>query len=194
MREDMTSIPNGSTQFNPTAQVTQKSVFDVPPFEFLTPDLLIQFCEMKLRGLDEQIKAGLAKQKLRNSQNAALSDLASSIGKYKTGANSNDIADINAAFDTAMKAFPEGSETYKQLAEQKAKLTEDAKDGVNTNDISGYVSNVTNLQQSLNRDGELEMLQLQSLTQQRATALQMCTNMVGSIGDTAKAIAAKIGG
>ena len=52
---------------------------------------------------------------------------------------------------------------------------------------------VASIQQDVNHEGELEMIKLQSLMSQRQQALQMCTNLVQSLGQSAQQITANIG-
>jgi hypothetical protein len=191
-------MANPIIQRNPATAGTQSAAARVDvsddAYGILTPDALLAYCEAKLRGIDDQLQRGLANQKLRNGQLAALNDLGATLGAYKTGASGDDASALGAAFDEAMSQFPSDSSTYAALQQQKDKVLADCRDGGAANaDMAQYCNDISTLSSSLNHDGEVEMIQLQSLMSQRQTAVQMCTNMVSALGETSKAIAAKIG-
>jgi hypothetical protein len=64
-------------------------------------------------------------------------------------------------------------------------------------DTAGWQSLVTdavkNVQQDLNSNSELSMINLQSLMSQRQEAIQVCTNLVQSMGDQCDKIAENVG-
>jgi len=169
----------------------------------ITPDTLLAYCEAKIRGIDDQVTHALANQRLRNDQASALGSLQATLSSYAngTGDSAETRKNISDAYDAAIAKFPDGSATRANLQQQKDNALKDFdtgdKDGKNKG-IDGptaiqYANAVSDLSSSLNREGEMEMIQLQSLMSQRQTALQMCSNMVASLGETSKAIASKIG-
>ncbi len=52
---------------------------------------------------------------------------------------------------------------------------------------------VENIQKDLNSSTELSMINLQSLMSQRQEAIQLCTNLVQSLGDQVNKIAENVG-
>lgn len=59
--------------------------------------------------------------------------------------------------------------------------------------VQGWVNDAKNVQGDLNNQSEMNMIQLQSLMSDRQTSVQMCTNLVQSLGDQANKIAANVG-
>jgi hypothetical protein len=177
-----------------------------PSFAFLTPDTLLAYCESKLRGIDEQVQRTFAGQEKRNRLNTALSELSDKLSKHQNviGPDDKDIkADIEALYQNAIDAAGPDTELGKQLAQQKADFHATAT-GTSTQikgdqpdiaawEMKNFMDSVQRMQGDANRQGELEMIQLQSLMSQRQQALQMCTNMVSGLGQSSREIAANVG-
>lgn len=162
----------------------------------LTPETLIAYCASKMRGIDTQIQQCFAKQQARNAKSQVLSDLQSKLSNYKTGFQNDPKAraEIEAALANAKTALVDDP----SLAEQIDKLNTAFEatmndDWASSTEMEGYMSSVQSIQQGINQEGELEMLQMQSMMSQRQQAVQLCTNMIQGLGQTAQAVAANIG-
>lgn len=175
----------------------------------LTPEALIAYVAEKLGGIDNRVQTMMSKQRAREAQSQALTDLANVLGAHQAdiaeGASGDQARkDIDAAYAKAIAAVGgEDTPLGQKLAAQRkdfdgtAQLNGvnvgDPSNLVNTKEMDGFLGNVNRLQSDLNRGGELDMLQLQSMTSQRQQIVQMATNVIASLGETSKAIAQKIG-
>ena len=172
-----------------------------PQFGYLTPDMLLDYCSSKLRGIDEQVQRAFGAQQDRNKLSTALGDIANTLGTLKTVSDADDdtrnkvTADFNTAIALAGPNTQIGADLESQF--QRFQLTTKGMPGndkgLDAGETKSYVDSVTTTQSSVNRQGELEMIQLQSLMSQRQQALQMCTNMVSGLGQSSMAIAQNIG-
>jgi hypothetical protein len=195
-------------QFN-TSMINKSLVVAGPPeaVGWLTPDVLMQYCQSKIRGIDAQVQAAFKGQKSRGDLSKALSNLATELSGRSKGVHQDDQGakqKITEAYDKAI-ADAGGPQTTvgAQLAEQReafvrtttGKETNNDEDKADAADweMKNFLDNASRIQQDVNREGELEMIQLQSLMSQRQQALQMCTNMVQSLGQSSNAIAQNIG-
>jgi len=174
----------------------------------LTPEALLEYCKMKLKNIDSQVKTAFMKQQDRNRLSSALSDLATKLSqkasKGSGGVDENDKKtkeEVLRAYDAAIRAAASNPALMQKLEAEKAKFeatangTDKKKNdgGVADWEMEDLTEAVQRMQSDLNRDGELEMIQLQSLMSQRQQALQMCTNMVQSLGQSAMGIVQNIG-
>lgn len=181
--------------------------FQLPePFHYLTPDALLSYCESRLRSIDAQVKTAFQRQTDRNGLNSALSVLSNSLSKKKAidegPADEGLRTEILANYDAAIQAAggptsPAGVQLAAERARFQATARGTARDGdtnsVDEGEMKGFGDAVGRLQGDINREGELQMIELQSLMSQRQTALQMTTNMVSALGESSRAIASKIG-
>jgi hypothetical protein len=188
------SIPASHIMTNKVAHelVMPKSI----EYGMLSPELLLEYCKTKMRGIDDQVQRAFAGQKTRNDLSKALSDLANAFQKKEITAD--DQTTKNAAykaFDEAIAAAGPTSQLGIELQALKASFTTDANGGSEHNDarvaeaeLKTFLDTVGRIQTDVNREGELEMIQLQSLMSQRQQAIQMCSNMVANLGQTSLAI------
>lgn len=178
-----------------------------PQFGLLTPETLLDFCAMKLRGIDEQVQRAFMKQQDRNKLSAALGDLANVLQSSKTipddASGDGMRAEVSARFDAAIAAAGPNTAVGKDLQAQKDAFTKTITPsgegatangaGADENEMKRFVDTLTRTQANVNREGELEMIQLQSLMSQRQQAIQMCTNLVSGLGQSSMAIAQNMG-
>lgn len=178
-------------------------------FGFLTPETLLIYCQTKLRGLDEQIQRAMAGQKNRGRAQEALGELSEALDPNglngdETGASGKTKRDeVVDKYNKAIVAVGPETEMGKQLAANRDKFLTDASGKrtdienddahVSKDDMRTFTDSVSQMQSQFNREGELEMIQLQSLMSQRQTALQMCTNMISGLGQSSQQIAANVG-
>lgn len=184
----------------------------VQPFEFLTADSLLAYCAMKLRQIDAQVHTAFTSQKLRNDVSTALTNLQQTMqgvinlpaptDEQSAAEHAQRLKLINDAFDAAiLRAGGPDTPIGKRIQEQKDHFNGNAQgtnyDGdkadVHESEIAQYVNTLASIQKDINQEGELEMINLQSLMSMRQQAIQMCTNMVASLGQAANAVAQNIG-
>jgi hypothetical protein len=196
------------------APVITKSLAMHPGFisetEFLTPDSLLAYCAMKLRGIDAQVHTAFTSQKNRNAAGSKLSELQKSMQQFVN--IPADGPDRDARLASLQKDFAEAirlaggpdSPGGKRIAEIQANLELNAgvhgkqrwtgdKADVSPEELNDYAQQLGAIQKDLNMEGELEMIHLQSLMSMRQQAIQMCTNMVASLGQAANGVAQNIG-
>lgn len=203
----------GANSFNPTAPKTSSAAAVAtkllpPSFGLLTPETLLAFCETKLRGIDEQVQRAFLSQQNRNRLSTALSTLSDQLSARSKGIGEGDVTvkdDIIKAYKAAIAEAGPESAVGEKLVEELAHFTatgngQGADYGVENDtgsiadwEMKDFMDSIQRMQGDVNREGELEMIQLQSLMSQRQQALQMCTNMVASLGQSSQQIAANIG-
>lgn len=177
------------------AAVTVTAGTDVP-YGALTPETLIAYCASKMRGIDTQIQQCFAKQQARNAKSQVLSDLQSKLSNYKIGFQNNPEArkDIEMALAKAKAAFVDDPALSEQLDKVSTSFNATMNDDwASEGEVTGWMNSVQSIQQGINQDGELEMLQMQSMMSQRQQSVQLCTNMIQGLGQTSQAVAANIG-
>ncbi len=173
-------------------------------YGFLTPDTLMTFCASRLRGIDDQCNNIFRKQAKRNDESAVLSDLSQKLAAYKSGftptthgeKERNDfVADIEAAYAKAIEAVggPESALGQKIVDAKKAFDATKNDAHITAQEASDMHTALSEVQKGLNQAGEMEMLQLQSLMSQRQQAIQICTNLVQSLGQQSMSIAQNTG-
>lgn len=176
-------------------------------FGYLTPDMLLDYCRAKVRGLDEQIQRAFLKQQDRNRLSQALSGLMDQLSAFREhGIKDSDKASkdaVNGAYDRAIAAAGPNTELGTKLRAEKDAFnrtaggteTKNAKESaaVSAEEMKAFSDTIQRAQSDANHEGELEMIKLQSLMSQRQQAFQLITNMVAALGETAKGIVAKVG-
>ncbi len=185
---------------------------------YLTPDSLMAYCETRLRGLDDQMQKAFADQQKSNAVQEMLSGLQ---GLAVLGAP-EDTLDLSmkgnsgwpnkpADFQKVQGAYDAIQERIKQLDPRDpmvAKLTKIA-DSLGSMKSGSFIPAATSISpqqwnteitealsstaKDLSSSSELSMIQLQSLMSQRQEAIQMCTNLVQSLGDQCNKIAENVG-
>ena len=187
-------------------------------FQHLTPESLLAYCAMKLRDLDGQVQVAFASQKQRGAMSEKLSALQSGLENAKEipdpGAFEGDeriamqtvhgdaVTKIEKLYNEAVKAAGGAeSELGSKLAGMRDQFLANAKgqafDGdapnVDPTELQGFAKDISRVQADLNNEGEIEMIQLQSLMSNRQQAIQMCTNMISGLGQSSMSIAQNIG-
>lgn len=178
---------------------------------YISPDALMSYCQTRLRGIDDQVQSAFAKQQKDNADSSVLSDLAS---KFKTPPKDLDMTSTSADSDldgmTPTQYVERAVEDLKNAAsqindptakqallEQAGKLQAEIGSGDKSfkpEDFKAMTSDaVGKIQQDLNSGAELSMINLQSLMSQRQQAIQICTNLVQSLGDQCNKIAENVG-
>lgn len=164
----------------------------------LSPDALMVYCQTRLRGIDDQMSGLMAKQQKANDDtqaiNEALAVLNNNVAGY-TDDKSKTVA-MTDALDAAIKKV--GSDTPE--GQRLQKIRDDlynngvVQDGtVNDTEMQKYIESVNGVVKDINSGAELNMINLQSIMSQRQTAIQLTTNLVESLGEQSKSIAANVG-
>jgi len=166
---------------------------------YLTPDALMMYCQTRLQGIDTQVNTEFAKQKQANFDSSVLSGMLSSAafsvpsdkltGSEADGKRQSVIDEINKA-EGKLSA---GDPLLDKLEELKATVSQMSGDLDPSTFNTTIAGGVQNLQKDINSSAELGMINLQSLMSQRQSAIQMCTNLVQSLGDQMNKIAQNIG-
>ena len=176
----------------------------------LTPDALMSYCQTRLRGLDDQVHAAFAKQQQANADSSVLTSLATQFQlpskelDLSKGDPDSDLGNISPkeyvqnAIDALNDAAAKISDPQAKqaLIEAAGKLQTKLDGGgkLQASDFKGMTSDVVGkIQQDLNSGAELTMIGLQSLMSQRQQAIQVCTNLVQSLGDQLNKIAENVG-
>ena len=188
---------NGITEFN--AAVNADSTFGTA---YLTPDSLMAYCQSRLQGIDTQVNEAFQKQEQSNYAQQVLSAL-SEDPAFKLPADKISSGDVpaaqqamQAAIDAAKAKLDPNDPAYTALDNFEKNVvnsidtTKDMSPDEFNNQIVGGLSNI---QKQLNSDSELSMIGLQSLMSQRQQAIQVCTNLVQSLGDQVNKIADNVG-
>jgi hypothetical protein len=198
----------GNSQINPnqTQTVTQSQFDQIDtsmPMDgacYLTPDSLMAYCQSRLQGLDSQVNEAFVKQQHANQVSAVLSKLlgdpAMSIpGDKLTGQAATDkIEAAQAAIKEALTSLDPNSTEAQALKAVQENLGKLAGKDLQVSDFQNVVVNaVSDVQKNLNSGSELSMISLQSLVSQRQQAIQVCTNLIQSLGDQCNKIAENIG-
>jgi hypothetical protein len=193
------------------------------PYQYLTPDALISYCQSRLQGIDTQVDTAFAQQQAANgtqtmlaalAANSALAvpsqplDLSFKAGPPITYNTPADVAKVQGAYDaitTDLKTLSPGDPSYAALsniANQLGSYDTNGNFEPNTNlgtsmPVDAWNSTVTtavsDVSSTLNSDTQLSMINLQSLMDQRQQAIQICTNLVQSMGDSTSQVTANVG-
>lgn len=170
---------------------------------YLTPDSLMTYCQTRLQGIDSQVNEAFAKQQEDNQAQQVLGNLASSPAfavpsdAIKSGSDAQArIQAIKDAIEAARQNLDPNSSAWKALTDfehnsiDKIDTTKDIGTDQFNNTVVGGLSSI---QKDLNSSSELSMINLQSLMSQRQSAIQVCTNLVQSLGDQVSKIAENVG-
>jgi len=172
----------------------------------LTPDALMMYCATRLRSLDDQMSEQFAKQHAHRASTSAVNNLQQRIHQLSVGkehhaldANCDRVADqaikaeVEQMFQEALNTLPAGPQKdalEKEFAEWNKTMGDKM---LGKDEATNMAQRLGTISKDLSSSAELDMIQLQSLMSQRQTAIQLCTNLVSALGESAKTIAQKIG-
>lgn len=161
----------------------------------LTPDALLIYCQSRLSGFDTQMQDEFKKQDAYNTATAALNDAQKALQSNPTGISPEAGQAVLADYQKAIDALPDGDEKGKiqTLKDQFDSELKTDPPGATADQAKWYADQAGDYSKELGSSAELDMMTLQSMMSQRQTAVQMCTNMLGALGDTTKGIAEKVG-
>jgi hypothetical protein len=200
-----------------TRPVASTQVSDLGPAG-LSPESILAYCTSRLRSLDDIIMQKLQRQQQRNNSLKELGDLQALMGHWSyispEGGDDNGrvghsnmsqgLADLyNRTKDPDVKAkiaLMYRTVSGKDLAvDATGRASHDGQvhrigiEGKSSAEYNAFLeSNLSQLQNSLSKDGELEMINIQSLVSQRQLAVQLTTQMMAQINESLKGIAGNI--
>jgi hypothetical protein len=189
---------------------------------FLTPDVLLAYCQARLTSIDSQVRGAFGSQQLRNSETSAIQTALNAL-QENAGGVTNDATSCTAmekalhdlieqlkATDPGCPELGKLKQTYNNLVYTGTGPTSDlpyedeslyppkhsgplGDKTIDSTEMQGFTSSLQSCASDLNSSSELQMIQLQSLMSQRQTAIQLTTNLVQSLGDQAQKIAENVG-
>lgn len=172
----------------------------------LSPDALMTYCQTRINGIDSQVKEYFAQQKKSNDDRAAINDALAVLNQYSAGTMDDNAPhekaghDLREALAKAIDKVGPNTDAGRRLSAIKAKVDDTTISGpgtdggrVSADEMKGFLDDVKGIQTDLGASSELGMIQLQSLMSQRQVAIQLCTNLVQSLGDQQNKICANVG-
>jgi hypothetical protein len=200
----MTSIDTKSrnTNFAHSVDMAETALLaqgDAQP-TYLTPDALMAYCASRLQNIDDKMQTEFDRQQKFRDASEGLATLEDQFNRMSqetfntaTPGFAETKASIDKTFDDLDKTMPEGKtkeEFEAAYATWKNTMTDDC---VATPEATQLANALKNVNSGITSSAELDMIHLQSLMSQRQTAIQICTNLVASLGDTAMKVAEKVG-
>ncbi len=171
----------------------------------LSPDALMTYCQTRLNGIDSQVKEYFGQQKKSNDDRAAINDALAVLNNYSAGFmqdgnHSAECAKLHDALLQAIEKVGGNTDAGRRLTAVLARVDDTGRDGVrvdggkiSSDEMKAFIDDVKGIQTDLGASSELGMIQLQSLMSQRQVAIQLCTNLVQSLGDQQNKICANVG-
>jgi len=187
----------------------------------LSPDAMLDYCQIQLSGLDTQIDGDIKQQESQLRQREAVQQAQTALEQYGTTGpqNSADFQKCVAALDQAAASLPPGDpvaaqlETFKnnmssQYGFDPSKVGQPQEVVLNlfpigdagltnkpqNNDWQGTTDALGNIADNIKSGAEIQMLQLQDLVSQRQQAVQLASGIMSKEDQTLEGIAKSIGG
>ncbi len=200
------TIPLNSALIGQTKFAIEGSDLHTTKFEKdfipLSIDELILQCQQTMEKLDGQIRGKMSDQKERNDSLAALgklSDLVSTCPTVPAGAGpdaakvSNDLLAMKDANGASIDSkLDELARNHPELKDTIDAVRANVKDGLTAEEAKACGRAIDNASDSLRNDNETSMISLQSLVSKRSQALQMTSNLVNSMNESAKSVVQNI--
>jgi hypothetical protein len=168
----------------------------------LTPDALLAYCQAQLGGLDGQITDYENAQKAQLAEKAAIQNAEVVFKQFgsKGPQNQEQWDKCENALSDAANSLPAGDPVRQQLLDYKTSLEKQYCKGVSDNphypgdgEWQGNCDALDNMANHVSSEAELQMIELQSLVSQRATAIQLTTNLMSTMNQSTKDVVSKIG-
>ena len=190
---------------NPIAAPQASTTYDLGAG--ISPDTLMVYCETRMRGLNDQMDAFFKKQQIGNKNTAKINEALEALNNNSLGTsptnyeaqNNEMVGKLQAARDLAHTTgdFATEAGLQKVLEDLKGAVGQypgsKSQNAISGDRVKGFIDSVKSINGQINANSELNMINLQSVMSQRQTAIQMCTNLVQSLGEQSKMIAANIG-
>lgn len=180
----------------------------------VTPDSLYLYLSSRLQGLDGQINVVFKRQEVATEVRGSLNRIQSELAKLEDYAekNPNDKKSytltaqdgentFNLAIDRDLRAIENldpklGAELRQRFTGQSGILHAGPPGGDTTftaSELKASQETVKNTLSDLEASAALDMIRLQSSMSTRQTAIQLATNVTGSLSESAKAIVGNLG-
>ena len=186
---------------NAATAVALDTGYTVTPDQ-LGPDALMMYLETRLNSLDSQIDGIFKKQKNIESIRKALSQITNALAKLDDDTSTKDLKKSEKDVEVCSGVEKEIENAINQIADIDPALAQKmrtdlraegqilyVKDGkYYTREVQATSTYVNSLVKSLESSAQMEMIQLQSMSSARGTAIQMSTNLIASFSEGTKAI------
>ena len=167
-----------------------KLLASTAPPEFITPEGLLGYCQSRLRDLDRHIQERFAAEQKTINLQAGLNKLKDAI-RLAASDSTIDANELKGLQDqiAALKAGSGDPDVLNRL---------DAIESLCTNNLTpdlakdGPIKAIDDLGKDLGSGRELSMIELQSVVSQRQTALQLTTNLMNTMNQSAQGIVQNI--
>ena len=188
--------------------------------EYLTGESLLAYCELRLGDLDARIKVHMGTQDSALKQRQAVDNATSCLSQFGSAGPTTvkQVDDCRIGLEAAAKTLPDGDPIRDQLLAKAAEInhkyiftpdpshlvvTEGQYDRVGGTPEPQFakqadgvwdadVQTVKKIGDEVKGNAELDMIELQTLVSQRQMAVQMTTNLMSKLDQTAESIVQKI--
>jgi hypothetical protein len=167
----------------------------------LTPDGLLAYCNAQLNDMDGQINGYMNGQKTALRDRTAVQNAEEVFKKFgaKGPQNQDQWDECEHALDQAANSLPADDPNRQALIDYKAKLEQQYCNDISPNphypgdgEWQGNTEALDNMASGIKSGAEIEMIKLQSLVSQRATVVQLTTNMMSKMDQSLENVASKI--
>jgi hypothetical protein len=177
--------------------------------QYLTPESLVAYCDTRLSSLDSQMQSIFNEQQTGAATETALSNVATALNSLPQPSGSDTTVKITAqqmdqvarTFSTAIDAAGAGSTLGKALNKDLAALQTNfaahSENGgsdshMDQSAISNASQDIKTYASNLNSDSQVSMINLQSMMSQQQTAVELSTNLLQTLSQTANTIASNM--
>lgn len=170
----------------------------------VSSDTLLTYCQSQLDTIDGQIAGQVNQQNAQLQERSAIEQVQTTLESFGTQGPTNgaDMAECVAAFQQAIASLPAGDPVAAQLQTQCQTMistygyqagSDKLANPPKNDDWQGTTDALSNLDQNVKSDSDIEMLSLQDLVSQREQAVQLATSIMGKVDDTLESQAKAIG-
>jgi len=179
----------------------------------LTPQALLAYCAESIDSVDSQMQDIFNQTQSMTSLVNDVQTLANNVGTYaQNGVTSqSDLENLESQFAAAINAAGGPTTTIGAELVSAAKnldpnvtfpnsflssssvMAATTSTSASSDDVANAAKALSDTANDIGSDQQLDMIKLQSLMSQQQTAVQMCTNLVQSLGQIDQDIAANIG-
>jgi hypothetical protein len=162
---------------------------------------LFTYCQSQMDTIDNEVDGFFNAQQNNNEIQTGLGNVLSIVQKLQTEATAsggmvNDATDVNSAAATLQSLISEYPEGATQLQNALDTLTTNGKGGtdttVSTSDCASIINTLTNVGTQLSSDNQMQMINLQSAMSDREQAIELTTNILQTVDQSATKVIANI--
>jgi hypothetical protein len=165
----------------------------------LTPDALVAYCSVQLNGIDNEINQYEQKQMSALSEKNAVEAAEKAMNLHSPPQNQEQWDQMVDGIRSAEAQLPADDPVRAQLEKQVDDIQNKYCQGLASDphypsegEWSADVSAMKDVEGNVSGQAEIQMIQLQSLVSQRATVVQLTTNMMSTMTQSEQAVAQKI--